>query len=107
MSTNAYAVVIPPPEGLPAGLTVRIVVMRARGGRLTRAELEAAAALYPPPASGRAELADALAAAPEAPAKPTRGPAKGAKAPKRPRAKASAKTAPKVPKRAAAKRPAK
>lgn len=96
--TNAYSVPIPPPEGLPPGLVVRVVVMRGGGGSLTRAELDACAALYPPPAGDHGDVET------EAPHKATRGPAKS---PKRTTAKKASSPAPKAPKRTAAKRPAK
>lgn len=117
--TTAYTVNIPSPEGLPADLVVRVVVMHRTGAELTRAELEAAAALYPPAATERAAFKQALALAPEsrprarkaspanASTKATSAPAGGAKPAKRTGAPKASTVAPKAPKRAAAKRPAK
>ncbi|MDO9015401.1 MAG: hypothetical protein Q8S73_36460 [Deltaproteobacteria bacterium] len=103
-----YTTKLPTPDALPAGLEVRVTVMRKGGGELTRAELEAAAALYPPPAKHRAEFKRALDAAPvSSPAKASRrdGATGGASKAAKPRAASGSSTAPKASKRAAAKRP--
>lgn len=89
---SMYTIVIPTPAGVPDTVELHIMASRRDGKALTREELEAVAALYPPPsAEGRAMLDRALAQAPTKPA--TKAPA-GTKA-KKP-----------VAKRAAAKRPA-
>lgn len=115
--TTAYTVTLPSPAGLPADLVVRVVVMHRTGAELTRPELEAAGALYPPAATERAGFKQALALAPEsrprarkaspakAPAKALSAPAGGAKPAKRTGAPKASVIAPKAPKRAAAKRP--
>ena len=92
---TAYTIIAPRPAGVPEPVVVRIVATRADGKALSREELEALAAAYPPPT---AEARDAVARA-------------IARAPSRPVAKAKSKAvtgtkAVKVTsKRAAAKRP--
>lgn len=45
---TAYTMNIPSPSGLPESLNVRVVGMRNDGKALTREDLTALAALYPP-----------------------------------------------------------
>lgn len=89
---SMYTIVIPTPAGVPETVELHIMASRRDGQALTREELAAVAALYPPPsAEGRVMLERTLALAPTKPA-----------------TKASAGTKAKKPvaKRAAAKRPA-
>lgn len=45
----AYTVTLPNPPGVPASVVVRIVAMREDDKKLSREELSALAAAYPPP----------------------------------------------------------
>ncbi len=86
MGTTAYTITVPAPASVPAGLVVRIVVMREDGKTLSREELAALVAAYPPPPEARAEAEQAIADAPS----------------RAPRSSGASKTR---PKRAAAKAP--
>ncbi len=60
-----YDVKVPNSPGVPEELEVPITVMRGDGEALSREELEALAAAYPPPtAEGRAAVDRAIARAP-------------------------------------------
>ena len=107
MATTAYTIIAPTPAGLPSNIVVRVVAMRDDGKKLSREELEALAAAYPPPAAQRAAVRQAIEDAPERPA------ARAKRAPSKPSTATSAKRAPAstskpkpAAKRAAAKRPA-
>ncbi len=83
-----YDVKVPNPPGVPASLDVHVTVTRRDGKSLTREELAALAAAYPPPtAEGRAAVDRAI----------KRAPSEATKAGTKPRKQSS--------KRAAAKRP--
>lgn len=72
MAATIYDVQIPNVTGIPPTLDVHITVMRHDGRPLTRAELEALAAVYPPPtAEARAALDRAIEVAPSVAAEPT------------------------------------
>jgi len=88
---SMYTIVIPTPVGVPETVELHIMASRRDGLPLTREELEAVAALYPPPsAEGRAMLERTIE---RALTKPVTKATTGTKA-KKP-----------APKRAAAKRP--
>ncbi len=93
---DLYTIVIPTPAGVPDTVELHVMASRRDGKPLTREELEAVSALYPPPtAEGCRMLARAIEAAPSAvEATPARRTSSGTKA-RKPTAK-----------RAAAKRPA-
>ena len=85
---DMYTIVIPTPEGVPETVEVHVMASRRDGKPLTREELEALVAVYPPPtAEGRATMKRVI----------ERAPSGAAKASTKPRKPAS--------KRAAAKRP--
>lgn len=67
MATTAYTIIVPTPDELPRSLVVRTVVMRDDGAELSREDLEALAAAYPPPPEARAAVEAAIAAAPSKP----------------------------------------
>lgn len=94
----AYTIVVPTPAGVSRTIEVHVTAMRHDGKPLTREELEALVAAYPPPtAEGRAAIARVLADLP-----PTRPATKAG-----PRAKTAAAKPRRAPaKRAAARRPA-
>lgn len=71
MATTAYTITLPSPEGVPAGIVVRVVAMRDDGKTLSREDLVALAAAYPPPPEARAEVDKAIADAPSRPPKAT------------------------------------
>jgi hypothetical protein len=93
---TTYTAVLPRPDGVPAPLLVRIVVMREDGKPLSREELEALVVAYPPHTEDARGTVDRAIA---------RAPSKTAgKAPAKPKATATKPGKP-TTKRAAAKRP--
>lgn len=85
MGATLYTVVIPTDPSLPTGLVTRLTVQRADGDAFSREELEALAALYPPPTEARGNVKHALSTAKPASAKKAPKPApKPRKAAKRP-----------------------
>lgn len=108
MATTAYTIIAPTPAGLPSNIVVRVVAMRDDGKKLSREELEALAAAYPPPAAQRAAVRQAIEDAPERPAaRAKRAPSKASTSTtSAKRAPASTSKPKPAAKRAAAKRPA-
>ena len=98
---TAYSIILPNPPGVLAPITVRIVAMRDDAKNLSREELEALAAAYPPPdETARTHVALAIK---RARSRPGAAPSKTSKA--SPSTRPSSKTATAAPKRKAAKRP--
>jgi hypothetical protein len=92
MASTIYDVQIASAPGLPPTLDVHVTVMRHDGKALTREELEALAAAYPPPtAEGRAAVEAAIAAASTAPAGKSRAKAMATKPGKSTTKRAAAK----------------
>lgn len=92
---TTYTAVLPRPAGVPAPLLLRVVAMREDGKALSREELEALVAAYPPHSDdARGVIERAIARAPSRPAKKPKT-----------EAKASTKARKPAAKRAAAKRP--
>lgn len=99
---TAYSIILPNPPGVPATITVRIVAMRDDAKALSREELEALAAAYPPPdETARAAVEGAIKRARARPA--ATSPSKSSKAPARPSSKTTKRKAAKRPTRARSK----